>query len=903
MANSVQKKIKFSKGQVSPKLIERTDLDMYDSSAQKMENVVSSIYGGVNTRRGTELVDNNGRVLYGNAVSYLGGVVDSIQNLSLFTSDNIGASRDLFQIDYEEEQSGVFKIRDVKLDKMPELVSSQTDGSFNVTTAREFYIELAGGGGGGSNLAGGRGASIKAYINLPVGKIDYTIGAGGAGAGAYVRNNNGKPGNASTLTANGVSITCGGGNGRNGRRNGGGGGTTGTLSYAINQVSTIKGITTNGEEIGTSYITNDYNGFGAGGKSQSNDEGSGYSGKDGGVNIKVGYIKLVLSASSDGVVWDEVGKYNITTESNTITANISGARHIKATIEEDINYSLGGTISFTQAVLYSASANILLKKFIYNEKDKYLLAFSDNYLDIYKDNVLVKDDILTGISYEQAKNIKLTYKDDTVIITHPDIPTKELKRLPDGWSWKDFEYKNIPYFAFGGEQEEEKTIAITPTELEGSVRITAESNIFTEDWVGQYIDGNGGRVRITEYVDGKTVNGVTVIPFYTKDKISKWKYVYGYELVWSETRGYPRTCLFAQQRLWFGGSRDLPTHLWASRLGDYNNFKNAGNYDNDAIDVTMLTNNPIVNIIENRGIHIFTTGEEFSTNEDLRPDGIAITPNTKNGSLGIVSPVIIAGTVCYIEKNGKSVLNYVYDYNQASYVSNNLSLFTDLINNPVSMDAEINSSEDKGDFIYLVLEDGTALVSCIVLDQNIVSMSSIKMNGKILDVCCLEEDTYFVVERNGTKYIEKLSGVKTDFTQRMYLNSNEITGLSNYDGEYVYVYNDTYSKKYRVSSGAIDLDKTLEGNYYIGIPFKFCIESNPIAINNKTITCKKRISKATLLCYDTERVEFNGQIKSLQNEYNFYACTSYGNDVRFNIKGEFYPVNILSITLNLNFEG
>ena len=58
MANSVQKKIKFSKGQISPNLIERTDLDMYNSSAQKMENVVSTIYGGVKTRRGTSFVDD-----------------------------------------------------------------------------------------------------------------------------------------------------------------------------------------------------------------------------------------------------------------------------------------------------------------------------------------------------------------------------------------------------------------------------------------------------------------------------------------------------------------------------------------------------------------------------------------------------------------------------------------------------------------------------------------------------------------------------------------------------------------------------------------------------------------------------------------------------------------------------
>lgn len=905
MAHSIQKKIKFSKGQISPKLIERTDIDVFDSSAQKMENVISTIYGGVKTRRGTSFVDNIVTEKLGVATSFIGGDSNNIQNITEFRTSNIGTNRDLFKIEYDTEQLGLFKLRDIKIDGFLNLLRTQSSGYFNVTSSREFFVRLYGGGGGGSNNFGGRGASLYAYINLPIGNASFSIGSGGAGAAAFVRNNNGKDGSQSTFTANGVSIVCGGGTGRKGRRNGSTGGLTGNLGYSIIHTHSINGSTTNGQQIGVSFETGDYNGFGAGGMPQSNDEGSGYPGKNGGIDISVGYVTIAIWSSLTGTDdWKKIGVYNITTDKQTLSVNVDNAKYIKCTIEEDVNYNYSGTISFTQAVLSSPKADVVLRKFLYNETDKYLLSFSDNLLDIYKDGVLVKSGIFTGISYSQAKDMKLTYKDDTVIMTHPDIHTKELKRTANEWTFGDFVYKNIPYYAFGGEREENKSIGITPSDVEGAIKITAESSVFAGSWVGQYIDGNGGRLRITEVIDDKTVNGVTVIPFYTKDKISNWKYIYGYEQVWSSTRGYPTTCLFAQQRLWFGGSRDLPSHLWASRLGDYNNFKNAGNYDNDAIDVTMLTNDPIVNIIENRGIHIFTSGGEWSTNEDLRPDGIAITPNTKNGSYSKIIPVIISGTVCFIEKNRRSLLSYVYDYNQASYVSNNLSLFTDLIQKPVAMDVEINSSEDKGDFIYLVQDDGTALVACVVLDQNIMSMSKIVTEGKILDVCCLKDETYFLVERNGLHYIEKLDDKNTDFTRKIYINGSEVTGLSDFNGNYVYVYNDSgYSRKHYVISGVIDLDYSVEGNYYIGLPFTFELESNPIAINNKTITCKKRISSATLVCEETDKVEFNGQIKTHQKDYTFYACTSYGKDVRFNIKGEFYPINVLSITLNLNFEG
>ena len=55
--NTKQKKIKFSKGQISDKLLERTDLDILDSSASEITNFVSTPYGSIQTREGT-IVEN-----------------------------------------------------------------------------------------------------------------------------------------------------------------------------------------------------------------------------------------------------------------------------------------------------------------------------------------------------------------------------------------------------------------------------------------------------------------------------------------------------------------------------------------------------------------------------------------------------------------------------------------------------------------------------------------------------------------------------------------------------------------------------------------------------------------------------------------------------------------------------
>ena len=130
-------------------------------------------------------------------------------------------------------------------------------------------------------------------------------------------------------------------------------------------------------------------------------------------------------------------------------------------------------------------------------------------------------------------------------------------------------------------------------------------------------------------------------------------------------------------------------------------------------------------------------------------------------------------------------------------------------------------------------------------------------------------------------------------------------GLYRYNGKYVYVFSDTKNYgKHLVADERVYLDEIPNETCYIGIAYDYYLESNPIAINGKTTSIKKRISKATLTCKDTEALEFNGQKKkSKDGIFDFYSCTKYGNDVRFNIRGEFNPIDILSVLLNINYEG
>lgn len=959
MAHSIQKKVKFSKGQIAPELIERTDLELYDSSAQEITNLSSTVYGGLRTRRGTRYIsDIYTSTTTGTATSNIGGNNSDIQDLTTpFESGDISTTRDLIDVDYGSIIStSSFSVKNARIDFLA-YVDATSDTSYTVPQdVEKIRVQLAGAKGYGTN--GGNGGLVECDLDVTEGETLYLkVGSipSSASTASYnasdIRTDN--TGLLDTTSLNSRLVVAGGGGsestaplkagiggaggdttgGKGGgasRDNEGGSGGTQTEGGARGSTGGQYAFYGNkgGYPLGGTGVYGGTGGagwYGGGGGSGGpgicggGGGGSSYTKADvcsniihkQGANSSNGYIKLGLGGvkinvqtSTDGLTYTTIGSYNIGTSPEDISFELENFRYLRLELDYDNTVDLAGKLYFDYLLLSTnLSANEKMIAYKFNNEQEYLIILSANRVEIYNDDKLVQEITTTGLSDDYIKDIKYTFKDDTIILTHKDMPPKQLQRTNAGWVLSNFPYTNIPYYAFNGETATTKSVSITPSKVEGAIKITASSSVFNASDVGQFIDGNGGRVRITEYISGTVVNGVTVIPFYTTDAIASWKLITGYEAVWSATRGYPRTCLFAQQRLWFGGSRDLPSHVWASRINDYNNFKNAGNYSNDAIDITLLTNNPILNMVEQRGIHIFTAGEEWTASEaSLTPDDIAVKCSSKNGSISI-TPIVVNGVVMYIEKNAKSLLGYVYNYEQASFISDNMSMLSNLISYPVGMDVETNSNVDRGDFVFIVQEDGTMLTACVALSEKIFSLSRFVTEGKIKDVCCLTSDTYIVVERNSKLYLEKLTDDRTDFTKTFYVDGDTINNMPEYNGYEVYL---TYADKvdiYPVFDGVVYLDAPYTGYVTAGIGFPYRLESNPISINNKTITCKKRISKATVYCKDTEKLQFNGQKKTGKNVFDFYACTAYKDDVRFTVEGEYDPINILSVTLNLNYEG
>ena len=819
MPRTVQKKIKFTKGMITPALIERTDLPMYDSSAQEIKNYICTPYGGFRTRRGTRKIqklDLAEKIYFSSASgqgtfsdnNYVSGSLSSLNDGDTIVTLDIGAAN-------VKAEANIY-LSNIRLDYgLPSLTAEFTE------TGVQYQAELT----SVSIIDAGKGFNGTLSVTGNVLSGTTTI----------------------TPTTDNL----------------------GQITSVAFTSATYKYLPTTPQDVQVSSIPPE--------------------------------CVIGFSVSADGVRWSAEEKYTITNNViPSIKLKTKNCRYLRIKY-----YGAGLKTQLRIDNIYAKYEFYKLVPFVYNTTQTDMIVLSEKKILVFENETLSKTiNISSGLEFKNLRAVKYTQNEDVIVFTEAGVAPRELRRTTNDWVFQTFPLKNIPFHNFSGEVTTTKTVGITPNSVQGAVTLTADSDVFDANCVGQQIDANGGRFRITEYVSATKVSGYTIIPFLNTDKITNWTYITGWERCWSAARGWPISCLFYQQRLWFGGSSQRPSTIWASRTGIYNDFNNAGNYDNDSINQDLNTENQIVNLLSNRGLQIFTSGDEWTAAEGaLTPNAFTVVKNTSNGSDIGLTPKNLGGVTLFIEKNGKSLLSYVYDYNQAAYKTSNIGILSALINEPVDMEIDDNSSLDEGDYLYVVLKDGRMLVTSINFEQEINASSIFEVVGEIQSVCNLINETYLLVTINDSTYLEVIDdNTRTDLTIEQYVTQT-ITGLTDYEGEYIHVYSgdDDYGK-YLVENGAVTLRYEANANCKIGFTYSSRLESNDIAINGRSTSMYKRIAKAVITTNKTNKIKLNGIEKTSDNDiFDFFAVSSYGKRVRFVIESEFNRVEVLSVLLQINY--
>ena len=539
----------------------------------------------------------------------------------------------------------------------------------------------------------------------------------------------------------------------------------------------------------------------------------------------------------------------------------------------------------------SAGTTFRLVPFEFSTTQSYMLLFANNKMFVFKDKTLVtainggSDDFLTTtIATANLDKMDFAQSADTLIIVQEDTAPKKIVRGANhaAWTISDITFDFTPFFAFTvGTTTINQTL--TPSAVDGKITLTAGGSVFNSGHVNQFIETNDGlgRARITRFVSATVVEAIVEIPFFSTDALSSGSSFIetGYEAEWSGSKGYPRTVTFHEGRLYFGGAKSRPNTLYASRVGRFFDFNPGEGLDDDAINITLATDNTnaITGMFSGRDLQVFTKGGEFflpqSTLDPITPSNVVVNGATRRGSLEGIKPVGAESGTLFIQRAGKSLREFLFSDVELSYISNNISLLSShLLKSPTDMALRKATSTTDGDLLILVNStDGSIATYSILRGQNVIAPSLSTTDGEFQNVGVDVDQIYFVVKRtiNGaTKYyVECFNDDNTTDSAKLLSggskpSSTTVTGLSHLEGKTVKVIaDDGMQSDKTVSSGQITLDSVPTTYVEIGLNYTPTIKTLPVELklaSGNIVAQKKRIIEATALMYLSQNLSLNG---------------------------------------------
>ncbi len=419
-------------------------------------------------------------------------------------------------------------------------------------------------------------------------------------------------------------------------------------------------------------------------------------------------------------------------------------------------YNVGlGTSYATQLIPY-----------VYDEDEAYLILFastgSTKFIQAFDPTKETFAISTTGTAGDWTAagivgNLKYAQSGDTMIVVHPDMPMLVLTRTSaTEFARSDFTFDTSggfihqPYYKFV-----DPAVTLTPANTGTSNQtITASASIFSSAWVGEEIEytdsaGTIHHIAVVAYLSGTTITGkFDTAPSNTNARTT-WK-----EQVFSSRHGYARSVAFHDQRLVFGGSRDLPNHIFMSKVGEFFNFDVGTGLDDESIQIQIAENqvSEIKAVESFRHLSIFTSEAELyvptSENRPLTPSTISVKRQTSYGSSG-VNPVDFDGALVYLTKSKGAVREFVFSDLSQAYNSDAISLLSqEMIGTIVDMSAQREAPDQAEAYLYTVNSDGNMAVMVSIRKEQVQGWMQYTTDGTFQNVATVNRRVFALVRRD-----------------------------------------------------------------------------------------------------------------------------------------------------------
>jgi hypothetical protein len=402
--------------------------------------------------------------------------------------------------------------------------------------------------------------------------------------------------------------------------------------------------------------------------------------------------------------------------------------------------------------------------FVFNTEQDYLLVMRAGFIDVYKDGAVVATVSSPYTAELVIEEVQMIQSADTAIFVHSNYAPRMLQRQGSDTAW-DFDllqFDETPKKLF------DETIIddYANTGLPQTINIRIDKIILN-------IDGNATNGLDHSYYRAKTDRDSIDLSTDDFTNTTNWEFLATKEDAWSDTRGWPATATFFGNRLWLAGTTQLPTTIWGSKINGFFDFGLGDGESDMGIEDTLDTDqyNAINFIFAGRALQVFTAGGEFQNQASpITPETSAWSRQTGyGGNTKNIRPVLIDGSTLFLDSSNRTVRQFVYSFEEDGMTSINASLLSShLITDAIAMDAIKGTKYDVGDYVYVINEDGTVAVLNTMRHENIQGWTHWETDGNFVDVCVLNKEVYFIVERGGSYFLELLTeGTYTDHNVRV----------------------------------------------------------------------------------------------------------------------------------------
>jgi hypothetical protein len=546
------------------------------------------------------------------------------------------------------------------------------------------------------------------------------------------------------------------------------------------------------------------------------------------------------------------------------------------------------------------------------------------------------------ITTSNIADIRYAQTFDVMIFVQESLRPFTLVRGSSHSDWAvsnlDFDFLPLVNFSFATE--------LTPSATTGSINLTLSNGDYTwvdAQWpnghINQYVRVNAGLCKITS-VTSSTVAVATVEEDLADTETStgnEWEITAFNNFTSTRGGGYPRSVTFHQNRLIFGGSRDKPQTVFASQSADFFNFKpttrvvgtssTTGEVTDDAgFTFTIASDqlNIIKHLISQQSLFIFTTDGEFDmSGEPVTPTNVLIRQQTRYGiKAGTAEPKVIDNETMFIDKSGKQLRAFVYNFNTDAFSAKNYSLVHHtMLTNATQVEYLKNYKDTNTNYLFVV-NDGDICVMGVNVEREVVGWSRWTTNGSFLQLTEVDDSLYALVQRTNGIFLEKLTDDDV-YLDCYYSSSSTSSVYAAANG----LHNETVAV---VADGTVhsDVTVTAAGNFtltrissstQIGYDYTSTAKTLPITfqIGNSLVTGEKvRKMFAELQLLNTKSVKVDNIIipfRNLGNNLLDVGITPFTGIKRVRLTGystqpqltitidEPLPMTLLSLTTECSF--